>query len=59
MANVKELTSLPMDEILSAAHNRPDRRRISVSPILISTNGQTDQGNDDDDCLMILSMVVR
>ena len=38
-----------MDELLSAAHNRPDWRRISVSSHLISPNGQTGQRNDDDE----------
>ncbi|KAH3850910.1 hypothetical protein DPMN_093386 [Dreissena polymorpha] len=29
----KEWTSLPMDELIRAAHNRPNWRRISVSPV--------------------------
>ncbi|KAH3692846.1 hypothetical protein DPMN_194600 [Dreissena polymorpha] len=36
MDNVKEWTTLPIDELLSAAHNRPDWWRISVSSTIIS-----------------------
>jgi exonuclease III len=34
--NVKEWTSLPMDELLTTAHNRPEWRRTAVSSSLMS-----------------------
>jgi hypothetical protein len=38
MDNVKKWTCLSMDELLKAAHNRPDWRSISVSWSLIFPN---------------------
>ena len=44
--NVKEWTSLPMDELLTTAHNRPEWRRTAVSSSLMSPRRPDGQGTE-------------
>ncbi|KAH3880569.1 hypothetical protein DPMN_004486 [Dreissena polymorpha] len=56
MENLKELTSLPMDILLIAAHKRPDWRG-SLRRLAFPPNGHIGQWSDNDN-EMVMTMVV-